>query len=222
MDAALKERIETIINQDKVLLFMKGTPLMPQCGFSNQVVQILKAFDIPFGHCNILEDLDMRQGMKDFSDWPTFPQLYIEGEFVGGCDIVMEAWQSGELAEWLQEAFPDKKIEGPEPPAQPKNISPQQAKEMMDRDDVRFLDVRTRDERETAAVEGFDLLDQALAEKLLESEDKETPLVFMCHRGGRSQQAAEFFAARGFKNCLNVQGGIDAWSTTVDSSVPRY
>lgn len=211
-----------MVASEPVFLFMKGNPTFPQCGFSNQVVQILKAFDIPFGHFNVLSDMDLRQGIKEFSDWPTIPQLYIKGEFVGGCDIVRELWESGELESELQTVFTDRTVKGPKPPSKPKNITAVEAKEMMAKDGVRFFDVRTPDEQETASVEGFELLTQALAQDVVKNLDRETPMVFMCHFGGRSQQACDYFSQQGFSQVFNVTGGIDAWSQTVDESVPRY
>lgn len=222
MDTNLKERIDQMISGDPVFLFMKGTPTFPQCGFSNQVVQILKAYDVPFGSFDVLSDMDVRQGIKTYSDWPTIPQLYVSGEFVGGSDIVRESWESGELTELLKAAHPDRELTPPTPPTKPKNIQPSEAKTMLAANQGRFLDVRTTDERNTAAVEGFELLDQALAQSLLDSSDKNQPLVFMCHFGGRSAQAAEYFANQGFQNVYNVLGGIDAWSQQVDNTVPRY
>ncbi|CAM2007851.1 Grx4 family monothiol glutaredoxin [Acanthopleuribacter pedis] len=222
MEATLRENISQLVGSAPVYLFMKGNPTFPQCGFSNQVVQILKAYDIEFGHFNVLEDPEVRQGIKEFSEWPTIPQLYINKEFIGGCDIVREAWESGELTEWLQGAFPEKTINAPKPPARPKNITPAEAQGLMGQGGYRFLDVRTHEERDIAKVDGFDLLDQELAQEILNSWDKETPMVFMCHFGGRSSQACEYFAGQGFQQVFNVDGGIDAWSETVDSSVPRY
>ena len=222
MNEQLQLKIKDLIGSEPVFLFMKGNPTFPQCGFSNQVVQILKAFDIPFGHFDVLTDMDVRQGVKEFSDWPTIPQLYIGGEFIGGCDIVRESWESGELREWLEGVFPDKDIQGPAPPARPKNITPAKAQELLGKDGFQFLDVRTPEEREMASVTGFELLDQALAQKILNEWQKDTPLVFMCHFGGRSAQACEYFAQQGFQQVYNVQGGIDAWSQTVDPEVPRY
>jgi len=222
LDAALKERIDQMVHSEPVFLFMKGNPTFPQCGFSNQVNQILKAFDVPFGHFDVLSDMDVRQGIKEYADWPTIPQLYVKGEFLGGCDIVREMWESGELQEALQEAFPGRSVKGPEPPAKPEDITPAQAKAMMAEDGPRFLDVRTPQEREAASIGGFDLLDQNKAREMVETWARETPLVFICHFGGRSAQAAEFFAQQGFKKVYNVQGGIDLWSQEVDPSVPRY
>ncbi|XP_057852623.2 monothiol glutaredoxin-S7, chloroplastic [Cryptomeria japonica] len=101
----LKASLEKFITSDKVVLFMKGTKDFPQCGFSNTVVQILKSLNVPFETFNILENEILRQGLKEYSSWPTFPQLYIDGEFFGGCDITMEAYQSGELQELLEKAM---------------------------------------------------------------------------------------------------------------------
>jgi len=102
MDDALKERIENDIKNNKVMLYMKGTPDDPQCGFSAQVVSVLKSYDVPFETFNILEDEDIRQGIKEYSDWPTVPQLYVNGEFIGGCDILTEMHSSGELGPVLK------------------------------------------------------------------------------------------------------------------------
>ena len=101
MDDALKERIENDIKNNKVMLYMKGTPEEPQCGFSAQVISVLKTYDVPFKTFNILEDDDIRQGIKEYSDWPTVPQLYVNGEFIGGCDILTEMHSNGELKEVL-------------------------------------------------------------------------------------------------------------------------
>jgi monothiol glutaredoxin len=94
-------RIREIIEQNDVVLFMKGTPSFPQCGFSNAVIEILKREGAKFHTCNVLADPEIRQGIKEFSNWPTIPQLYIHGKFIGGSDIVMEMHQSGELTKAL-------------------------------------------------------------------------------------------------------------------------
>jgi monothiol glutaredoxin len=93
---------KTIANND-VVLFMKGTKQFPQCGFSSRVTQILNHMGVQFKDVNVLEDMQVREGIKTFTNWPTIPQLYVKGEFVGGCDIVMEMFQEGELAEMLDE-----------------------------------------------------------------------------------------------------------------------
>jgi monothiol glutaredoxin len=101
MESALKERIVGTINSGKVVLFMKGSKNFPQCGFSAQVVQILKQAGAEFRDINILADPELRQGLKEHSNWPTFPQLYVDGKLVGGCDIVTSLHESGELESLL-------------------------------------------------------------------------------------------------------------------------
>lgn len=98
-NTAIKAEIES---QD-VVVFMKGTPQFPMCGFSGQVVQILNYLDVPFKGVNVLDDMAIRDGIKAFSNWPTIPQIYVKGEFVGGCDITREMFQSGELQQFLSE-----------------------------------------------------------------------------------------------------------------------
>jgi monothiol glutaredoxin len=92
-----KERIEEIVRDNDIVLFMKGTELFPQCGFSSRAVSILEHIGVPFKTVDVLQDPDIRQGVKEYSDWPTIPQLYVRGEFVGGSDIMMEMFESGEL-----------------------------------------------------------------------------------------------------------------------------
>jgi monothiol glutaredoxin len=99
MTNSVQERIERELGEHDVVLFMKGTPVFPQCGFSAQVVQILSRLEVEFKALDVLTDPALRQGIKAFSDWPTVPQLYVKGEFVGGCDIVREIYMSGELAQ---------------------------------------------------------------------------------------------------------------------------
>jgi monothiol glutaredoxin len=105
MDASTKQRIETLISGSSVFVFMKGNKLMPQCGFSNNVVQILNALGVPFETFDVLSDPEIRQGIKEFSDWPTIPQVYVRGEFLGGSDILIEMYNSGELREKLEVAL---------------------------------------------------------------------------------------------------------------------
>lgn len=95
--ADIDTRIQAEIEANPVMLYMKGTPMFPQCGFSARVIQILTHMGVPFNSANVLEDDELREGIKSFSQWPTIPQLYVKGEFVGGCDIVTEMFQSGEL-----------------------------------------------------------------------------------------------------------------------------
>ena len=101
MKDPVQERIEREINDHDVVLFMKGTPILPQCGFSNVVVQVLSHLGVKFKGIDVLSDPALRQQIKLFSDWPTIPQLYVKGEFVGGCDIVREMFETGELAQLL-------------------------------------------------------------------------------------------------------------------------
>ncbi|MGO9816694.1 MAG: Grx4 family monothiol glutaredoxin [Acidocella sp.] len=103
MDNPIFVEIQSHIDGSEVMLFMKGTPLFPQCGFSARVVQILKHAGVPFASVNVLETPEIREGIKEFSNWPTIPQLYVKGEFVGGCDIVTEMFQTGELQALLNE-----------------------------------------------------------------------------------------------------------------------
>ena len=97
LDDATKDRIEQDIKSEDVVLFMKGTPVFPQCGFSAAVVGVLSHMGIKYNSVNVLEDPEIREGIKEFSDWPTIPQLYVKKEFVGGCDIVKEMFENGEL-----------------------------------------------------------------------------------------------------------------------------
>lgn len=98
------ETIKQAIDSNDVVLFMKGTPKFPQCGFSSQVAQILGYIEVPYHSVNVLESDEIRNGIKSFSNWPTIPQLYVKGEFVGGCDIIREMFQSGELTALLSES----------------------------------------------------------------------------------------------------------------------
>jgi monothiol glutaredoxin len=98
----INEKIKDIINKNDVVLFMKGTPEIPQCGFSMTVSNILKELKVKFSGVNVLADPEIRQGIKDFSNWPTVPQLYIKGEFIGGCDIAKEMYEKGELQKILK------------------------------------------------------------------------------------------------------------------------
>ena len=98
----VNKKIKSIIDSNNIVLFMKGTPESPQCGFSMAVTNILKHLKVNFQSINVLESNDIRQGIKDFTDWPTIPQLYIKGEFIGGCDIIKEMFEKGELKKLLE------------------------------------------------------------------------------------------------------------------------
>jgi len=307
LNDATRQRIESLIPAEGVVLFMKGDRSQPQCGFSAQVVQMLDNVFPTYTTFDVLSDPEVRDGIKEYANWPTIPQLYVNGEFVGGCDIISDMYATGELHTSLGLAAPERKIpqvtvtetaaaglrshlenapegvflflsidagyetslglrprtgieievesngitvlmdhvtaekaegvvidmvEGlggasfkvnvPAAPAPVRQLAPSDVKALLD-DGTRFefLDVRTPDERATAQIPGTRLLDEETA-KQLETLPRDTMLVFHCHHGGRSQQAAEHFRHRGFVNVVNVAGGIDAWSAEVDSSIPRY
>ena len=103
MQNVMFERIQKDIDENDIVLFMKREAAFPQCGFSSLVVQVLSQLGVPFKGVNVLEDNEIRQGIKDFSEWPTIPQLYVKGEFIGGCDIVREMYESGELQTMLND-----------------------------------------------------------------------------------------------------------------------
>jgi|TARA_B110000444_G_scaffold43372_1_gene39262 monothiol glutaredoxin len=103
MDESIKDKISDEISSSNIHLFMKGTPLFPQCGFSSTVVQILTYLEVPFTTTNVLEDEKIREGIKEFSNWPTIPQLYVKGELMGGCDILKEMFETGELQKVFKE-----------------------------------------------------------------------------------------------------------------------
>ena len=112
MNEATKKKINDLIEKNEICLFMKGTPEVPQCGFSLAVANVLKHLEVNFVGINVLEDLKIREGIKEYSEWPTIPQLYIKEEFIGGCDIVKEMFESGDLQKKLEEkkiSFSEKK-----------------------------------------------------------------------------------------------------------------
>ena len=105
MTPEVQQRLDQIVKSNKIVVFMKGTKLMPQCGFSNNVVQILNVLGAPFETVDVLSDYDVRQGIKEYSNWPTIPQVYLNGEFLGGSDILVELYQKGELQEMVEVAL---------------------------------------------------------------------------------------------------------------------
>jgi monothiol glutaredoxin len=305
MDPQARERIQTAIDKNDIVLFMKGTPEAPRCGFSATVVQILDTLGAKYASVDVLSDAAVRDGIKEFSDWPTIPQLYVNKEFLGGCDIVKEMYGSGELEEKLgvtaAEVTPPTitvteraakalkgaiesagegvrleidakfnhglsigprqpkdtvvetggvtllldrgsagraegttidyvetpegaafKIENPNEPPKVRQMAPRELHARREASEkIALYDVRTAEERETAKIEGSKLLDRA-AQDEIQKLPKDTLLVFHCHHGQRSQQAAEFFLSHGFRNVWNLTGGIDAWSEEVDPKVPQY
>lgn len=308
MTDAANGQIEQLIQSGNVVLFMKGTRLMPQCGFSATVVQILDSLVDGYETVDVLADPEVRSGIKSFSNWPTIPQLYIKGEFIGGCDIVKDMFASGDLhgklgveyeapkapnmtitdsgkmalekatadmdsegqllhltinaafqtqlqfgpndanklrsesngvviltdadsakrAEGLTLDFvegPDGsgfKIENPNAPRAVAQLKASEVKSWLDDGKTFvFIDVRPEEERAVAKIANARMLDESLQNELA-NMDRETPLVFHCHHGSRSQKAAEHFSQQGFKNVFNMAGGIEAWSQEIDESVARY
>ncbi|RDZ26001.1 Grx4 family monothiol glutaredoxin [Lysobacter silvisoli] len=306
LDPALRSRIDTLLQSNRVVLFMKGAPNAPQCGFSAKASGALNAL-LPQGyaHVDVLSDPEIREGIKQYGDWPTIPQLYIDGQLVGGSDIIEQMAGSGELhgalglpapdrsppqlsitpaaAQMLREAVANAgdgyavqldvdarhnvrlqlapvdanavavDVEGvrvqtdwinarradgvsidwaddergrglvivnPNAPPAVRSIAPADVAARVREGSVRLVDVRPADERaQAAATVAFDTFDQGV--EALEGLPKDTPLAFLCHRGGRSAQAAEHFRQRGFREIYNVEGGIEAWSD-FDPAVPRY
>jgi monothiol glutaredoxin len=306
LDPALRSRIESLLQSNRVVLFMKGQPSMPQCGFSAKAVSALDGLGVDYASVNVLADPEIREGIKAYGDWPTIPQLYVDGELVGGSDIVLQMAASGELSQLLGLPAPDRTppaititpaaaemlkgalaeapgsalalsidarfqpnfqlvpadaaaiatesngvrvqfdlasarradgitidwvddirgrglaIDNPNAPKAVPDIAPREADDAVKAGTLTLVDVRPADERAIAAVGvPFRTFDgEGRAE--LEALPKDTPLAFLCHRGGRSLQAAEHFRGLGFTDVRNVAGGIDAWSDQVDSSVPKY
>lgn len=302
-----RDRIARLVQQHPVMLFMKGNRRQPQCGFSATVVGILDSLLPDYETFDVLSDHGVREGVKVFSSWPTIPQLYVKGEFIGGCDIIQEMAASGELFDALGVERPNVEpprihvsapaakaleaaaaehggagrflhlsigpdfrtgltvaprspldvevtsggvtilmdpmtaaraegvsidlVDGPggqgfriDNPNQPKvgQMSVEDLKALIDAGKrFELLDVRTPQERATASIPGALLMTEAEAARL-ESLPRDTMLVFHCHHGGRSQAAAEHFAALGFREVHNVEGGINAWSLRIDASVKRY
>jgi monothiol glutaredoxin len=303
---AMKRRLTDLIAGDEVVLFMKGNRMRPQCGFSAGVVATLDARVADYTTVDVLADPELRDGIKEFTQWPTIPQLYVRGEFVGGADIVREMEGSGELDRLLKtadrpvktptitvtaaaaaafrEALGDAgadevirleitpgfehglaieparpgdvrvdvdglrfavarlsagradglrfdfaeqrgeagfKIDNPNAPPSVQVIGPRELRDRLAAGVVHLYDVRSPQEREIARIEPSVLLDEAARTDIL-ALARDTPLVFYCHHGVRSLAAAEYFLREGFKSVTSVQGGIDAWTSEVDPTVPRY
>jgi len=304
MNESLRQQISDLVGKSRVVLFMKGTRQSPQCGFSAQVVQILNDLLPSYETVNVLASAELREGIKEFSQWPTIPQLYVGGQFVGGCDIVREMNASGDLqkvlgvevtpveaptvtmSETAAKAFRaaaaqagdeilrlqidqqfqydlffgpreagdieargtavplvlDRasarranglhidfiaganggfKLENPNEPPKVKELTAADAKAMLDRGELTLFDVRPENERALAKIGIARSLDPAGQEYLLGLE-RDTPIAFHCHHGSRSRAVAEQMLRQGFTKVYNLRGGIEAWSATVDPSVPRY
>jgi len=305
-DEATQNELAKLVRSDQVVLFMKGNRNAPQCGFSAAIVEILDRYVPQYTTVNVLADPAIREGIKKLSDWPTIPQLYVAGEFLGGADIVRQMDADGELVkalgaavkaieppavtvtdaaaaifrqasaegdrdddlrvtidaqfrhdlslgptqehdvavisngiklvfdpssarraaglviDYVEEPQAGFKLDNPNAPARVEQTVATQVKAWMDAGEpMRLLDVRTPQERATASIEGSTLVTDENIDELL-ALPKDTKLVFHCHHGMRSYQAAQHFAQKGFRNLHNLVGGIDAWSTEVDESVPRY
>ena len=300
-----REELDQLVRSKKVLLFMKGNRHFPACGFSATVVGILNQLTSDYETVNILEDAVLREDMKEFSSWPTFPQLYVGGQLVGGCDIVKEMHAQGELpkvlgveaapirppgvtitaaaakafADAAADAGPDVlrleidpgfnydlhfgpkadgdvavtsggvvlhvarasagradgitidfvdgprgtafKIDNPHEPPRVKPIAPRALKAMLDAGQVELFDVRPDDERARASIPQAKKLDAAGQEHLFALR-RDAAVALHCHHGIRSRSAAEQLLREGFTNVYNLEGGIEAWSSEVDPSVPRY
>jgi len=306
LDPALRARIDALLAANQVVLFMKGEPRGPQCGFSAKAVAALAAIGLErYAHVDVLSDPEIREGIKVYGDWPTIPQLYIHGELVGGSDIIEQMASSGELqaalglpppdrtpptihisdaaAEVLRQALADAGegfalkvavdprfnaqlqaepaspnaiatevagirvqfdlasarraeglriewvddargrglvIENPNAPPKVRELAPADAAARLAAGTLTLVDVRPPQERAIAALAGgFRTLDEGAA--ALEALPKDTPIAFLCHRGGRSAQAAEHFRQLGFREVYNVTGGIDACAD-IDPALPKY
>ncbi len=307
LDPALRSRIESLLQSNRVVLFMKGQPAMPQCGFSAKAAGALDSLGVDYAHVNVLADQEIREGIKLYGDWPTIPQLYVDGELVGGSDIIEQMTNSGELASLLGLEAPDRTppkititpaaaemlknavtdagpgavlslsinaqfqpnfqlaqhnanaiaaesngvrvqfdpgsarradgitidwvddirgkglaIDNPNAPRPVQALSPADADAKVRAGELLLVDVRPADERAIASVNVPFRTFDGNGRTELEALPKDTALAFLCHHGGRSQQAAEEFRARGFTNVHNITGGIDAWADTVDGTLGKY
>jgi Grx4 family monothiol glutaredoxin len=213
-DRAAGTRIAELVAAHRVVLFMKGDPVQPQCGFSARTAAVLAGMGVDFAHVDVLADPAMREGVKAYSEWPTLPQLFVDGDFVGGADIVEEMAAEGSLAELLG-------VSAEEPPPVAQTAPEEVARWLDDGETFLLLDVRTDQELELASLTAArQLRTEDFPE--LEALPRDTRIAFLCHHGIRSQAAANAFRALGFTDLHNIVGGIDAWSHQVDPSVPRY
>ena len=305
LDSATRERIETVLKDHRVVLFMKGDRRQPQCGFSAAATNMLNELLPDYHTIDVLADPEIREGIKAYGEWPTIPQLYVEGELVGGADIIRQLYTSGELHQLFGAAAPDRTpplititdaaadairkgtasaqgvalhLEiGPDhsagfqlapagehdivahangldvhfdpasaqrakgividwvstvqgeglslkfPGAQTiKSLTVQQLQAKLAEGSITLIDVRPAYGRAQAApLKHARVLEEEGYESLA-ALPKDTALAFICHHGISSQSMAERFAAHGFSDISNVEGGMDAWAAEVDSSVPRY
>lgn len=306
LDPALRQRIETLLHGNRVVLFMKGAPDAPQCGFSAKASGLLNDLGVDYAHVDVLSDAEIREGIKAYGDWPTIPQLYIGAELVGGSDIVEQMANSGELHAALGLPAPDRTppavtltpaavkmlrdaidgaggevvvqlqidpryrtrlqlgprsdgaivtevdgvplqfdlagarradglhidfaddargrglvIDNPNAPAPVRAMSPLDADARARAGTLTIVDVRPPEERAQSALSlPFLHMDDGIAR--VRDLPFDAPLAFLCHHGGRSQQAAEHFRELGYREIYNIEGGIDAWADSVDTSIPKY
>jgi monothiol glutaredoxin len=306
LDPQTREIIEDVLRNNRVVLFMKGHRHQPQCGFSAKTVAALDMLLADYLHVNVLDHPEIREGIKAYGNWPTIPQLYVGGELIGGSDIVLEMFASGELAEalgvngadvgdprieiaqdaaavmrgaieqradmavhlridaswqhslslapltgqelrvsvpgidlymdrWtagradglrisMEEALQGTRFRFDNPNAPPpvQALDARGLKARLDAGEkLELVDVRGPEERAVAVIPQARMWDEA-TDRYLDSLPRDTMIVFHCHKGGRSQQAAEYLRRKGFSNVHNLTGGIDAWSLDVDPKVPRY
>lgn len=305
LDAATRERIETLLKDHRVVLFMKGNRSQPMCGFSAAATNTLNELLAEYHTVNVLDDPEIREGIKAYGDWPTIPQLYVEGELVGGADIIRQMYGSGELHQLFGLAVPDRTppeititdaaaeairqgtanaqgmalhLEiGPDHGAgfqlapagahdivatangleihfdpasaqrakgividwvstvqgeglslkfpgavEIKSLSVQQLQQRLAANDITLIDVRPAAGRAMAAPLAQARVLEEEGYESLASLPKDTALAFICHHGMSSRAMAERFAAHGFSNLHNVEGGMDAWASEIDPDMPRY
>ena len=305
LDPATRERIETLLKDHRVVLFMKGDRRQPMCGFSAAATNTLNELLPEYHTVNVLDDPEIREGIKVFGDWPTIPQLYVEGELVGGADIIRQMYASGELHTLFGAAAPDRTppdititdkaaeairngianaqglalhLEiGPDhsagfqlapagdhdivvtangievhfdpgsaqrakgividwvstvqgeglslkfPGAQEiKSMSVQELKQRLADGSVLLVDVRPAAGRAQAPALALARVLEDEGYEALAALPKDTAIAFICHHGNSSRGVAERFAAHGFSNVFNVEGGMDAWAREIDTTVPRY
>ena len=305
LDPATRERIETLLAEHRVVLFMKGNRRQPMCGFSAAATNTLNELLPDYHTVNVLEDPEIREGIKAYGEWPTIPQLYVEGELVGGSDIIRQMYTSGELHALFGAALPDRTppqititdaaaeairqgtanaqgvalhLEiGPDhsagfqlapagehdivalanglevhfdpasaqrakgividwvstvqgeglslkfPGAQEiHSITVQELQARLAAGSITLIDVRPAQGRAQAAPLAQARVLEDEGYESLAALPKDTPLAFICHHGTSSRAMAERFAAHGFSNLHNVEGGMDAWARAVDASMPRY
>lgn len=306
LDPQTREIIEDVLRNNRVVLFMKGHREQPQCGFSAKTVSALDMLLADYLHINVLDHPEIREGIKAYGNWPTIPQLYVAGELIGGSDIVLDMYESGELAQLLgvertDVATPrieltepaaevmrgaarqregmaihlridagwqhtltlapltgqelcvttagvdiymdpwsasradglrvamDETLQGtrfqfdnPNAPPAVQQMSVRALKEKLDAgESLELIDVRGPDERGIASIASARAWGEA-TDRHLDALSRDTLIVLHCHKGGRSQQAAEYLRSKGFRNVHNLVGGIDAWGAEIDPEIRRY